>query len=335
MDGKRKLSEQVVVVTGASSGIGRQTALRFGAAGASVVLAARSGDALQDVADAIRGRGGKALVVVTDVSRVEQIERLATAAEERFGRIDTWVNNAAIEEFATFESHDIADIESLIRTNLLGTMYGTQAALARMRGHGEGTIINVGSVESRRALPLQSVYAATKHGVKAFTEALRMELAYEKSAIDVVLILPSSIDTPLFEHARSKIGAEPRPAPPVYDPGIVAEAIVFAAEHPRKEIVIGGGGKMLTLLDRFFPSVTDRMMTTGGVMFRAQKSRRPKRTPDNFDRPSATHRVRGGYRAFRRSLYTRLFEQHPNLRRAVAAGLAMGAAALLVRRGRV
>lgn len=329
---KRAIEDQVVVITGASSGIGRETALQFGERGARVVIASRSDDALHELAEEIRARGGRAHVVVTDVSRRDEIERLGDEAVAQFGRIDTWVNNAAVEEWATFEDHDDTEIEQIVRTNLLGSMYGTRTALARMRQVNSGTIINIGSVESLRVLPLQSVYAATKHGVRAFTRVLRMELMREGSGIDTVLILPGSINTPLFEHASSHIGVEPRPAPPVYEPEVVAAEILYASLHPRAEIVVGGGGKMMTMMERLMPFLTDRLMVAGGSMFRAQKSRRPDDGVNNLHAASTRHRRTGRWPGHRTSVYTRVFERHPSLKRAVVLGAVGGLVLLALRR---
>src|SRR6478735_4993432 len=198
------LSDQVVVITGASSGIGRETALEFGRRGASVVIAARNEPALTEVAREIERHGGNALPAPTDVSDWTQVERLAGTAVARFGRIDTWVNNAAISAYATVEEMEIEEIERIMRVNLLGQIYGMKAALPHLKRQHAGTIINVASALAERSVPLQATYCATKHGIKGFTEALRLELKNEQSGIAVVLVLPSSINTPLFEHARSK-----------------------------------------------------------------------------------------------------------------------------------
>lgn len=320
MTNKRGVEDQVVVITGASSGIGRETALLFAERGARVVIAARSEDALHELAEEIRGRGGRAHVVVTDVSRRQDVEQLGDEAVARFGRIDTWVNNAAVGEWATFEDHDPDEVEAIVQTNLLGSMWGTRTALSRMRPVDSGTIINVGSVESHRSLPLQSAYAATKHGVRAYTRVLRMELMREKSGIDVVLILPASINTPLFEHASSKREVEPRPAPPVYEPIVVAETIVYASRHPRAEMVVGGGGKVMATMERLMPFLADRMMVSGGSMFKAQKSRQANRGGSNLREPSRTHRRTGRWPGYRHSPYTTIFERHPVMRRAVVLG---------------
>src|SRR4051812_3450083 len=219
-----KLDEQVVVITGASQGIGRETALLLARRGASVVAAARNEEALGTLAAEVSGAGGRIEPVVADVSDYASVERIADRAIEVFGRIDTWVNNAAVSMYATVEELQPDELERIVRVNLLGQMFGSKVAAARMRGAGRGTIINVGSALSERAIPLQSAYVATKHGIAGFSEALRLELEGSRSGIDVVLILPSSINTPLFNFARSRLGVMPTPVPPVYEPSVVAEA---------------------------------------------------------------------------------------------------------------
>src|SRR5256885_16826247 len=194
------LGEQVVVVTGASQGIGRETALLLGRRGASVVAAARNEEALRTLAAEVGREGGRVEPVVTDVSDPAAVEQLAERAIERFGRIDTWINNAAVSMYAPAVELEPDELDRIVRVNLLGQMYGSRAAARRMLPRGRGTIINVGSALSERAVPLQSAYVATKHGVAGFTEALRLELRASAPGIDVVLILPSSINTPLFNH---------------------------------------------------------------------------------------------------------------------------------------
>ncbi|HEX2193875.1 MAG TPA: SDR family oxidoreductase, partial [Candidatus Limnocylindria bacterium] len=227
----RPLRDQVVVITGASQGIGRQTAIAMAKQGASIVAAARNEEALNELARQVERLGGTPEPVVADVAEYDQVARLAQRALERFGRIDTWVNNAAVSVYATVDDLEPAELERVVQVNLLGVMYGSKVAVQHMRGRGGGTIVNVGSALSERAVPLQSAYVATKHGIQGFSEALRLELAHQQAGIDVVLILPSSINTPLFTLARSKLGVQPAPIPPVYEPSVVAEAICHAAEH--------------------------------------------------------------------------------------------------------
>jgi short-subunit dehydrogenase len=329
----RPINEQVVVITGASSGIGRETALEFGKRGASVVLAARNEEALGEVAREIEREGGMAHAVPTDVADWSQVERLAQEAVNRYGRIDTWVNDAAVAEYATVEQMSIEEIDRIIQVNLLGTIYGMKAALPHLKRQDGGTLINVSSVLGARAVPLQAAYAAAKFGVRGFADSLRMELEHEGSNVNVTTILPSSINTPFFDHARSKMGAEPKPIPPIYEPSAVAEAILFAAENPRREIIVGGAGKMMAMMQKISPGLTDRYMLLGGQMFKQQKSDRPNGHKDNLFTPStgtgSTTGEWGGRMTQSRSLYTHFLGLHPNRgRAALAAGGMLGAVAL-------
>jgi short-subunit dehydrogenase len=320
--GHPPLDEQVVVITGASQGIGREAALMFASRGASVVAAARNDEALGTLVDEIRAAGGRAEGVVTDVADHADVERLADRAIERFGRIDTWINNAAVSVYARVAELEPDELDRVVRVNLLGVMYGAKVASDRMMPVRRGTIINVGSALSERAVPLQSAYVATKHGIAGFTEALRLELRETAPGIDVVLILPSSINTPLFNFARSKIGVMPMPVPPVYDPRAVAEAMVHAAEHGGREIVVGGWGKLLIVGQRLSASLLDRYMTQGRRMVKQQETDRPDDRRDNLFQastgPGSTHGDFGsGAKPI--SVYTRTLELHPMRKRLLAA----------------
>ena len=333
----RPINEQVVVITGASSGIGRETALRFGERGAAVVLAARNEIALREVAAEVERLGGRAHVAVTDVAEWPQVERLAGEAVARFGRLDTWVNNAAISAYATVEQLTVEEIERIIQVDLMGQIYGMKAALPHLKRQGQGTLINVASALAERSVPLQAAYCAAKHGVKGFTEALRLELARERSGVQVTLVLPSSINTPLFTHARSMMGTKPQPIPPIYEPRVVAETILFAAEHPRRDLVAGGAGKALVLARRLSPALLDWYMLRGDSGVRQQQSGRPDDGRDNFDAPlggpgSTTGDF--GDRSRSTSPYTRLVELYPGRQRALVAALLVGALTLARRLGR-
>jgi short-subunit dehydrogenase len=328
------LGQQVVVITGASQGIGRETALQMAGRGASLVLAARNQEALAELAVQVDRLGGKAEPVVTDVADYAEIERLGQFAIERFGRVDTWVNNAAVSVYATVEEMGADEMERLVRVNLLGQMFGSKVAVRHMRPWGSGTIINIGSALSERAIPLQSAYVASKHGVQGFSEALRLELQHERAGIDVVLILPSSINTPLFTFARSKMGVLPMPVPPVYEPRVVAQAICHAAEHGGREIVAGGWGKLLIVAQRLSPSLLDRYMLQGGRSFEQQKTDQPDDRRDNLFEPSTgpgSTTGQFGERSKSSSIYTTLFELHPNRKR-LAVTAAFVAALLTLRR---
>ena len=317
------LNEQVVVITGASSGIGRETARFMGERGATIVAAARNETALDTLCSEITVRGGRAMPVIADVADPLQVAAIGHQAIERFGRVDTWVNNAAVSIYATVEQLEPDEMRRLIEVNLLGVMYGSRVAVQLMRPRGRGTIINVGSVLSDRAVQLQSAYSASKHGIAGFSEALRLELQQD-SGIDVVLIQPSSINTPFFTWARSRFGVKPQPIPPVYEPSAVAEVIAHAAEHGGREIVVGGAGKLLSLGQWLSPSLVDRYLLQGGRGFRQQLTDKPDDRIDNLFEPSVgAGRTTGDFEGPTRpdSVYTRVFELHPLLKR---LGLAIG-----------
>jgi short-subunit dehydrogenase len=328
------------VITGASSGIGRETAREFARRGArGIVLAARSEAGLRTLAEEIRLLGGRAHVVPTDVADSNQVYRLAQEATRVFGRIDTWVNDAAVSEYALFDQMTDEEFGRIVQVNLMGTVYGTRAAIEQMKPFGEGTIINIGSVLSDRAVPLQSAYVATKHAVKGFTDAIRMELDHEQSGIGITLILPTSINTPFFDHAKSRMGVKGKPIPPVYEPTVVADAITYAAEHRARELYIGAPAKFFSLMQRLSPTLLDWYMTRGGRMFKQQRSDQPDQGQDALHRPSAASngsaRGRFGEQAMRSSVYTTVVEKHPSVKAAMVGLVTIGAAAALVELGRL
>ena len=337
MGARRPIQDQVIVVVGASQGIGRATALTLAERGASLVVAARNEEALGTLVEEIEADGGAAEAVVADVADAEQVDAIADHAITRFGRIDTWINDAAVSTYGTVDQVTAGEMARLVEVDLLGQMYGSKAALARMRPAGQGTIINVGSALSDRAVPLQSAYVASKHGVAGFSEALRLEVKRDTPDIDVVLILPSSIDTPLFSWARSRLGVMPMPVPPVYHPQVVADAIVHAAEHGGREIVVGGWGKFLTVAQRVSATLVDRWMLLGDRMVDQQRTDKPDDRRDNlFSASTGPGAVRGDFDGEVKptSWYTSVFELHPARKRLVTVAFWLGLVALLRRAGR-
>jgi short-subunit dehydrogenase len=328
----RDIGEQVVVITGASSGIGRETALEFGRHGAKLVLAARNSEALDTLVAEVQRIGGLAVAVPVDVSDYGQVTELAARAVQRFGRIDTWVNNASVSTYGTVEQTDIEEIRRLIEVNLLGEIYGMKVALPHLRATG-GTIINVSSTLGKRAVALQAAYCAAKHGVVAFGEALRLELRHAQVPVAVVDVLPSSINTPLFEHARSRMGVLPRPIPPVYEPRVVAEAIVEAAQRPQREVFAGFAGRLLAAAQRISPVLVDWYLLRPGRVVDRQKTDRPDDGEDNLFQPSrGPGRTTGqfGHESKSTSLYTRWFGLHP-VRGRLGVGLALAGAVATLR----
>jgi short-subunit dehydrogenase len=272
---QKRVEEQVVVITGASSGIGLATARMFASRGVKgLVLVARNEEALRSIADELSRGGTRAIAVPADVSRREDLERVAHTAAETFGGFDTWVNDAAVAVYGTLEQVPIEDQRHLFEVNYWGVVNGSLIAAQHMRDRG-GTIINVGSVLSERTMMLQTQYSASKHAVKAFTDGLRMEMEHAGRPVWVTLIKPSSIDTPYVEHARNYLDKENRVPPPSYDPHLVAKAIVFASENQRRELTIGFGGWAIGAMGKVAPRLTDKAMEWTG--YASQTTDQPER----------------------------------------------------------
>jgi NAD(P)-dependent dehydrogenase (short-subunit alcohol dehydrogenase family) len=305
----KPIAQQVVVVCGASSGIGRETARQFAARGAKVVVAARSQAGLDSLVDEIHAQGGEALAVITDVTKFDQVKTLAEKAVEAYGRIDSWVHLAAVSIYATFEQTRPEEFKQVIDVNLTGQAYGAMAALPFIKRTGGGALIHVSSVEARRALPFQSAYAASKHGVEGMLEALRMELKHEGLPISVTNIMPASINTPFFNKARTRLGVKPQGVPPFYEPEIVARAICYAAEHPTRDLIVGGVGKLVELGQRISPRLMDYLLSL--TSFKMQRSQEPKPAdaPNNMFKPiKGYNQVEGDFKnqALQHSTYNTL-----------------------------
>jgi short-subunit dehydrogenase len=266
---QKPIHEQTLVITGASSGIGRATAEMAAAQGAKVVLSARSDEAIEQLANDIRMQGGNATAIAADVRSEEDMERLALEAVQRYGRIDTWVNNAGVSIYGKLEDIRSEDAHELFETNFWGVFYGSRAAIKQMKESG-GTLINIGSTLSERAIPVQGIYSASKHAVKGFTDALRMELEHDNIPIQVTLIKPAAIDTPYTKHVKNYMPKEAQVPSPVYHPDLVAEAILHCATHKRRDMFVGGiGGKGIAVMGKNAPRLTDKYMEA--TMFQQQQ----------------------------------------------------------------
>jgi NAD(P)-dependent dehydrogenase (short-subunit alcohol dehydrogenase family) len=293
MNSPRPLSEQVVVVLGASSGIGRATAIEFVRRGVTrIVVASRSVEALATLVDELRSAPAEAVAVPTDISDDEAVATLAADAEERFGRVDTWVTVPAVSVYATVADTTMAEFRRVTEVNYLGHVAAAKAAVPVLERGGGGVLVGIGSIESHRALPLHAAYSASKAALRLFYDALRMELADAGSPVSVSTVLPASIATPFFEHSRSRTGSMPKPPPPVYAPELVAEAVVRLAEHPRREVPVGDAAFGFLAGQKVSPALTDALLSVVGP--RAQTSDRPDDGTDILDTPTpGPGRVRG------------------------------------------
>lgn len=261
MRSKVKLKGAVVVITGASSGVGRATARRFAQAGSNVVLAARGQDALDKTAEECRNYGVRALAIATDTTSAPDVEALARHAVERFGKIDVWVNSASVHLFGAVETVPLDHFQRVLETNVMGYVHGSRTAIVHMKAQGHGVLINVSSAVANVPQPFTAAYSMSKAAVSALSVSLRSELWLAKDEdIHVVTVLPPAVDTPLFQRAANYSGRKVRAMPPVYPPETIAKAIVKAAVKPRPEIAVGAGAKQLIKQHRAAPIATERMM---------------------------------------------------------------------------
>ncbi|HKO49635.1 MAG TPA: SDR family oxidoreductase [Polyangiaceae bacterium] len=273
----KPLKEQVIVITGASSGIGLATAQEAAACGAKVVLAARSAETLEAIVAEITSRGGEAVAVAADVSNRTEVERIAQVALERFGRIDTWINNAGVGIYGRVDEISEKDNRRLFDINFWGVVNGSLVALPFLRASG-GALINVGSEVSEAVVPLQGMYAASKHAIKGFTDALRVEVEHvDQANVSITLVQPTAVNTPWPQHAKNYMAQEPKLPTPQIDPGQVAEAILSAAASPTRDVKVGAMATLNTAMAKFMPALGDRM---SAKQVDRQQYEEPPRDPD-------------------------------------------------------
>ena len=278
---QKPLDQQTIVITGATSGIGLATAKGAAARGAAIVLAARTEEALKTVASEITAEGGRAVFIVADVGDEGQVQAVVDKALDAFGGFDTWINAAGVGVYGELMDLPTDEHRHLFQTNYWGVVYGSKAAVRHFETReGGGTLINVGSINSDFAIPLLGAYAASKHAVKGFTDALRMELKHARAPVQITLIKPSGIGTPFSEHARNHTDNEPQVAPPVYAPEVVARAILHTVTHPVRSVTVGGAGRVMVGSAQFMPHLMDRFF--GWSMPKVQQSDAPKTPGDNL-----------------------------------------------------
>jgi short-subunit dehydrogenase len=327
----KPLREQTIVITGASSGIGLATALMAADAGANVVLVARNGGALEQIVADIKQKGGRADYVTADVGKRDEVKNVVDTVVERHGGFDTWVNNAGVGIYASLEETSDEDHERIFQTNYWGVVYGSLEALKHMKSRG-GALITTGSISSDMPAPILSAYTASKHAVKGFVNSLRLELMHEKAPVSVTLIKPSGIHTPFGDHAKNYMEKASRVPPPVYHPKLVADAILHAAEHPTREIMVGGSGLMQTTLAHHLPNVADRLFSW--IFYKtAIDPTQEKKNEAALHEPGDGGRLLGDQEGYLRetSIYTEA-QKRPGVALAAGAGMALIAAGLL--RGR-
>jgi len=335
------MAAQTVVVTGASAGIGRATARRFGERGASVGLIARGEAGLDGAVRDVEEAGGRALAVSADVADYEQVTAAARKIEEHLGPIDVWVNVAFTSVFAPFADITAAEFRRVTEVSYLGFVHGTMAALAVMRPRGRGTIVQVGSALGERSIPLQSAYCGAKHAINGFTSSLRCELLHEDSGVHVTVVQMPAVNTPQFSWVRSRLPNHPQPVPPIYQPEVAARGVVFAADHPRRKQYWVGGTTAATLLaNRVAPALLDRYLArTGYGSQQTAQAAEPGR-PDNLVVPvdgvnGYDHGSRGVFddRSHGRSPQLWM-SQHPRACSGILAGAAAIGAVLAGKLGR-
>jgi NAD(P)-dependent dehydrogenase (short-subunit alcohol dehydrogenase family) len=319
----------VVAVVGASSGIGRETALKFAKQGAKVVVSARSESGLASLVDEIRGYGGEATYIVADVSNFEQVKAIADKTVEVYGRLDTWVHASATAVFATFDQTTPEEFKRVIDVSLMGQVYGAMAALPHLKREGRGALIHVSSMEGRRSLPYQSSYSAAKHGVEGFLESLRVELQHEGIPVSVTSIKPAVINTPFYNNGRTKLGVKPTGIPPYYQPSVVADAILYVAEHPTRDFIVGDVGRVLDVLQRLSPSLVDSILLLVGFPLQRTSEQKSEDAPDNLYEPIPENdRIEGDFSHLTIPTVTDWIEMNPSVKWGALAVAALGVAAV-------
>jgi len=324
---------EVVVVTGATSGVGRAVAERFARAGARVGLVARGQNGLEGAAKDVERAGGEPLPLPTDVADPEQVEAAAAAVEQAFGPIDVWVNNAMTTVFAEATSIAPAEFRRVTEVTYLGAVNGTLSALNRMLPRDRGSIVQVGSALAYRSIPLQSAYCAAKHAVEGFTQSLRCELLHRGSHVGLSMVQLPALNTPQFDHCESKMPRRAQPVPPIYQPEVAAEGIFWAAHHRRREVWVGGTTAATILANRFVPGLLDRYLGRNGYDSQQSNEFEDPDRPANLWEPVA--RDPGAHGRFDAVAHPRSLQlwgaTHRGAMVAVGGALAAGLAGALLR----
>ena len=319
--------KQIVVITGASAGVGRATVRAFARQGADIGLLARGADGLEAARREVEAEGGRALVLPTDVAHAEQVEAAAERVERELGAIDVWVNNAMVSVFSPVKDLQADELKRVTDVTYLGVVYGTLAALKRMLPRDRGAIVQVGSALAYRGIPLQAAYCGAKHAIQGFTESLRCELLHDESRVHVTMVQLPAMNTPQFDWVKSRMPREPQPVPPIYQPEIAAQAIVWAASHRRRELSVGAPTVAAIAGNKIASGLFDRYLAKTG--YDSQQTDQPADPdrPDNLWAP-----LPGDYGAHGR-FAARSTKSSPqawaNEHLAIVIGLAVGGAAMM------
>ena len=292
---KEAEKQETVVITGASAGVGRATAHAFARRGAQIGLLARGKEGLEGAKHEVEALGGKAIILPTDVADADQVEAAAEAVEDKFGAIDVWVNNAMTSVFSPVIETTPEEYRRVTEVNYLGFVYGTLAALKRMRPRKRGTIVQVGSALAYRGIPLQSAYCGSKHAIEGFTDSLRAELIHEGNHIHVTMVHLPAMNTPQFRWVKSRLPNKAQPVPPIFQPEVAAHAIVWAAHHRRREVFVGYPTFKAIVGNKIFPGLGDRLLAQSG--YKSQQTDEPRDPqsehnlwqPVDDDRDCGTH----------------------------------------------
>lgn len=264
---------EVVVVTGASAGVGRATVRAFAKRGARIGLIARGTDGLEGALADVESLGGKALILPCDVAQADQVEAAAARVEEEFGPIDIWVNNAMVSVFSPFKEMTAEEFTRVTEVTYLGSVYGTLAALRRMMPRDRGCIVQVGSALAYRSIPLQSAYCGAKHAIQGFTQSVHCELLHDKSNVRITMVQLPAMNTPQFSWVKSRLPRKPQPVPPIYQPEIAADAIIYAAHHDRREVQVGLPTVVAIEGNKIIPGLLDQYLAR--TNYEAQQTDEP------------------------------------------------------------
>ena len=287
---------EVVVVTGASAGVGRATVRAFAKRGAHIGLLSRGEEALEATRKEVERYGGKALVLPTDVADAEAVERAAQAVEDTFGPIDIWVNDAFASIFAPLKEIDPADYRRATEVTYLGSVHGTMAALKHMLPRDRGHIIQVGSALAVRSVPLQSAYCGAKSAIMGYLDSLRSELIHDKSKVKITVVQMPALNTPQFGWVKSKLPHKAQPVPPIYQPEVAAEGIIYAADHPQREVWVGSATYAAIMGQKFIPGVLDYYMGRTGYSSQQYDGKDDPNRPNNLWEPvKGDHGARGAF----------------------------------------